>query len=353
MDSTGHVGLAAGGSVCLLMNARQDQPRQRLPLTDLDAVRLDPVLSPMPTVVEGVRDVVSDRRPAVLSGWQQRALRGTLPRRALRALGAFRPTSMPSDGGPNPIMKASPRASMREEIDQLAASDPDALGLAVEQGTKAGRPTGPWMALHRDPAGWLEDYITGVQLVWAEVRPLWHNARGRLEQELERLQVASSRDAGGQLAAHGGLPGQIENGALALPSHTRDSGRLSVANSVRLVPLLADRPAGGWGDDNRNRLLDIRYPLPTPQDRALPDAAAPDSLEAVLGGPRTAVLTALEHPRNAGQIAERLFLTPSGVSHHLSALEAAGLVTRTRDGRHVLVRRTPRANALLALYDRA
>ncbi len=336
-----------------LVPTSQDQPRQRLPLSDLDAVALDPVLSPMPTVVEGVRDVVSDRRPTVLSAWQRRALRATLPRRALRALAAFRPTPMPSDGGPNPIMEASPRASMRDEIDRLAATDPGDLGLAVEQGIKAGRPTAPWMALHRDPAGWLEDYVTGVQMVWAQVRPLWNSAHDQLEREVDRVQAVSSRRAGGQLTAHGGLPGQIEDGALVLPSHTHESGRLLVEGSVRLVPLLADRPAGSWGDDYKNYLLSIRYPLPVPEGRAPPQTVAPDSLEALIGGPRTALLMALEHARNPGQVAEHLFLTPSGVSHHLSALEAAGLVTRAREGRHVLVRRTDRANALLALYDRA
>jgi DNA-binding MarR family transcriptional regulator len=47
---------------------------------------------------------------------------------------------------------------------------------------------------------------------------------------------------------------------------------------------------------------------------------------------------------------------PSAATHHVTALEAAGLVTRERSGRHVLVRRTARGDALLELYrdsDRA
>jgi DNA-binding transcriptional ArsR family regulator len=62
---------------------------------------------------------------------------------------------------------------------------------------------------------------------------------------------------------------------------------------------------------------------------------------------------ALADARSPGEVAERLFLTPSGVSHHLAALESAGLVTRRRQGRRVAIRRTARAIALLALYDRA
>ena len=42
---------------------------------------------------------------------------------------------------------------------------------------------------------------------------------------------------------------------------------------------------------------------------------------------------------------------PSAATHHVSALEAAGLVRRERRGRHVVVRRTARGEALLALYE--
>lgn len=334
------------------MTVQQDQPRQRLLLACLDEVALVPVLSPMPTTVEAVRDVVSDRPPAVLTAWQRRALRATLPRRALQALSAFRPTAMPSDGAPNPLLEASPGASMREETDRLAASPAEQLGLAHELATKAGRPTAPWMLLHRNPAGWLEDYIAGLELVWAEVRPHWSTARNRLEREAERLQAVSDHGAGGHLTVHGGLPAPTENGDLVLPSHTEASGRLRVSETIQLVPLLANHPAGSWGDDYGDRLLSIRYPLPVHRDTH-GEAPPPDSLEALLGGQRAVLLLMLEQARNPGQMAAQLFLTPSGVTHHLSALEAAGLVTRTREGRRVVVRRTDRAIALLALYDRA
>jgi DNA-binding transcriptional ArsR family regulator len=335
------------------MKVDRSQPCQRVRLTDLDAAALDPVMSPMPTVVEAVRDVVGARRPAVLSAWQRRVLRKTMPRRMLLALAAFRPTSMASDGAPNPLLAAAPRASMREELECLAATPPDELGLAIEHASKADRPTGPWMHLHRDPAAWLEDYIAGVRLIWAEVRPLWANAHDRLAREAEQLEVISGRGAAGQLAAGRVLPGRIERGALVLPSHTAQSGRLTVSRSVQLVPLLADVPAGSWGDDYGQRLLSLRYPLPPSRAPEASEQMAPDSLEALLGSARAAVLMALADARSPGEVAERLFLTPSGVSHHLAALESAGLVTRTRQGRRVAIRRTARAIALLALYDRA
>ena len=336
-----------------LMKVDRFQPCQRVRLADLDAAALEPVLSPMPTVVEAVRDVVGARRPAVLSGWQRRVLRSTMPRRLLRALAAFRATPMASDGAPNPLLAATPRASMREELERLAATPPDELGLAIEHAAKAGRPTGPWMELHRDPAAWLEDYIAGARLIWAEVRPLWANAHDRLAREAEQLEVISGRGATGQLAAGRALPGRIERGELVLPSHTEASGRLTVSTAVQLVPLLADAPSGSWGDDYGQRLLSLRYPLPPSRAPETAGPLAPESLEALLGRARATVLLALADARGPGELARRLYLTPSGVSHHLAALESAGLVTRTREGRRVAIRRTARAIALLALYDRA
>ncbi|GAB2886825.1 hypothetical protein GCM10027074_64120 [Streptomyces deserti] len=48
------------------------------------------------------------------------------------------------------------------------------------------------------------------------------------------------------------------------------------------------------------------------------------------------------------ELARRLGVTPSAVSQHLRVLHAAGLVTRTRDGRHVLYRRSPLGDQLAA-----
>jgi len=44
---------------------------------------------------------------------------------------------------------------------------------------------------------------------------------------------------------------------------------------------------------------------------------------------------------------------PSAATHHVNALQAAGLVERHRRGRNVLVDRTARGEALLELYDDA
>jgi DNA-binding MarR family transcriptional regulator len=54
-----------------------------------------------------------------------------------------------------------------------------------------------------------------------------------------------------------------------------------------------------------------------------------------------------------GILAKALIAVPSAATHHVGALEAAGLVSRERAGRRVIVHRTARGTRLLALYDAA
>jgi DNA-binding transcriptional ArsR family regulator len=62
------------------------------------------------------------------------------------------------------------------------------------------------------------------------------------------------------------------------------------------------------------------------------------------------LLRALDRPMTAGELAVLLGIVPSAITHHLAALEPAGLVLRQRRGRSVLVHRTARGGRLLQLY---
>ncbi|MGW7263256.1 ArsR/SmtB family transcription factor [Streptomyces sp. NPDC054842] len=67
----------------------------------------------------------------------------------------------------------------------------------------------------------------------------------------------------------------------------------------------------------------------------------------VVGNTRAALLADLETPRSTTELAARIGYTPGTVSYHLGALHRARLVTKVRDGRHVLYQRTARAAGLL------
>lgn len=80
---------------------------------------------------------------------------------------------------------------------------------------------------------------------------------------------------------------------------------------------------------------------------ATPPHADATALTALIGAPRTGLLTLLAEPLATSEIARRLKVTPSAVSQHLQVLHGAGLVTRTRVGRNVLYHRSPLGDRLL------
>jgi DNA-binding transcriptional ArsR family regulator len=75
---------------------------------------------------------------------------------------------------------------------------------------------------------------------------------------------------------------------------------------------------------------------------------APDALAAVLGRGRAQLLTELAAPVSTTELARRTGMSAGGVSQHLTALRAAGLVTTRRQGRMLLSARTDLADALVS-----
>lgn len=63
-------------------------------------------------------------------------------------------------------------------------------------------------------------------------------------------------------------------------------------------------------------------------------------LDRLIGASRARVLMLLDEPQPTNELARRLGVTPSAVSQHLGVLHVNGLVTRARDGRRVLYRRS-------------
>jgi DNA-binding transcriptional ArsR family regulator len=71
------------------------------------------------------------------------------------------------------------------------------------------------------------------------------------------------------------------------------------------------------------------------------------ALVGVFGASRARLLAELDDPASTTDLAARTGLTPGGVSQHLTALKAAGLVSAHRVGRFVLYSRTEVAERLL------
>ncbi|WP_331766906.1 DUF5937 family protein [Embleya sp. NBC_00896] len=79
--------------------------------------------------------------------------------------------------------------------------------------------------------------------------------------------------------------------------------------------------------------------------------APPDALAGVLGRTRATLIAELTAPASTTDLARRIGLTPGGISQHLTALRAAGLLTAHRTGRVVLYARTQAAEILLTATD--
>ncbi len=75
------------------------------------------------------------------------------------------------------------------------------------------------------------------------------------------------------------------------------------------------------------------------------------ALEALLGSGCALVLEALHVPTGTLELAGRLQVAPSNITHHLKRLARAGLVESHRQGRIVYYRHSSRAEDILALYQ--
>jgi DNA-binding transcriptional ArsR family regulator len=115
---------------------------------------------------------------------------------------------------------------------------------------------------------------------------------------------------------------------------------------LRLVPSLFCRGAVTYIDPREEPV--ITYPA---RGRATVWESTPeavdDALVALVGAVRARLLSMLDRPATTTELAQRLGVTPSAVSQHLTVLRAARLLNRARSGRSVLYLRSALADELV------
>lgn len=84
----------------------------------------------------------------------------------------------------------------------------------------------------------------------------------------------------------------------------------------------------------------------------LTEAASNDALELLLGQSSAQILLSLTAPATTLELSRKLKLAAGGVSHHLSKLSEAGLVTAQRQGREVYYHLTNTGEELINLFER-
>jgi DNA-binding transcriptional ArsR family regulator len=201
---------------------------------------------------------------------------------------------------------------------------------------------GPLPAALRRPD--LPERAAGLlEWVWTEtVRPYWPRRRRILEADI--VARTAKLGQGGWAEALAGLrPGMRWLGRGRLQINAYDNPPREIAGSQLLfVPVT---PGQGWTSWDGPRRYAVMYPCSgvLAEERA----AVPETLGALLGPARAAVLVLLGAPKSTTQL---IALTGQGlgsVGRHLKVLLDAGLVQRRRAGRSVLYYRAPAGQVLV------
>jgi len=318
-----------------------------LDLAELERRPVRVEISPAPSLFALAADAVGANRGAPPS-WLKR-VRAGLDRTDLAALSPL--AARPGEFVPASVMprRAPTVEALAEELDRIAEL-PAEVVLDDISFACGDRPDGAWGVVARDPRRWLPRYAAALRRAWMGVADQWAAAAELLDREVSRVGSASVRGAIAELV--GGLHprARVVDGKWKLPDPDLRELRLP-AEGLTLIPILGGPESAGAGLHADGTLDWIAHPLADawrdPADRERRAAA----LDALVGQQRARLLRALERPRTIGRLAETLVAVPSAATHHVTAMEAAGLVVRERQGRSVVVHRTERGTRLVELYD--
>ncbi|WP_353946379.1 ArsR family transcriptional regulator [Streptomyces sp. HUAS MG91] len=313
-----------------------------LGVADLAATRF--ALSPVHEAVLSLRVLQDPGLTALHLPWRRRALdtiRGTLDTDLLMSLVARRRT-LPDFLTPLPHcfapsfeeqlarVRHTPADRVRDDL--LLAHHPDPLPPPLRTDDHA--------ALRDRLCDLLEHYW---RLVLA---PDWGQMRLLLEADMTYR--ARQLALGGAQALFTGIHPNLSwtDGTLHIDKLI---GRRTVDGAGRGLLLLpsvfAHKPAPPVGPGEPPSLVYPCRGLATL--RTAPPPVSHSALVDLLGASRARLLTLLSEPLPTVELARRLHVTPSAVSQHLRVLHATGLVTRARDGRQVLYRRSRLGDELM------
>jgi len=324
-----------------------------LELTARDLVATRFAISPLWEVVASVKVLRHPARHAPFAPWIGQALprlsAGKLDWRLLADLVPEPPLRIPAFIAPPPRV---PLPDLELELEQLGATPHDVVvkGLRATSAPRSAR----LERMLADPEAGLRELATVIEAYWEiALAPYWPRMRTLLEGDLlHRARTAAQRGLEHVLSDLD--PGvSLEDATLSI-RHRYVAGVLSLGGrGLLLVPSVFAWPnvysiaVPGWQPT-------VRYPprgIGTLwEQRGKP---APSALSGVIGQSKALILTELSTPASTSELATRLSLTPGGISQHLKALSAAGLVAAHRSGRFVLYARTAAAEALLTAAAQA
>ncbi|GAB2698385.1 ArsR/SmtB family transcription factor [Kitasatospora kifunensis] len=251
-----------------------------------------------------------------------------------------------------------PRPGFEGELALLAATPPQrVVGDIVKTYACDGSPVPAVLSrLMDDPAALLERISAALaQYFTCCLAPAWWpRARSVLEADLAYR--GRTLAEGGVQALFTGLDARVSwaDGFLRVTdnsSGTRELGRTEEVEGRGMVLIPTLFALGALTDISPGGRPLISYPARGKATMAENVGTSrrtpvPAALSELIGTPRARLLGLLEQPATTTMLAHLLGVTPGAVSRHLSALTAAGLLVRTRDGRSVFYHRSQLGDSL-------
>ena len=242
----------------------------------------------------------------------------------------------------------SPLMSFEDELELVCATSPELVRHDVEILVRNGNPRQALEPYLDDPRGSVEALADALAEFWERaLEPDWPRIRSLLEADI--LYRSRLLTEGGVSLLFSDLHREVTwlDGTLeikctcAVPNLALDGrGLLLVpsAFSPHKTSAMTEEP---WQPT-------LIYPARGVALLWEEADAAPEALAKLLGKSRAALLADLDAPRSTTDLAQRLKMTPGGVSQHLSVLKESGFVTARRNGRAVLYCRSELADQLVA-----
>lgn len=232
---------------------------------------------------------------------------------------------------------------MAEQLEQIAATPPSVVVQDL-LATTPSRPLNPFgQALLTDPRGLLPQLVDAVRVWYDEaIAPDWPRMRVLLDADVAYRAAQLAENGAGRFfeQLH---PSLHWHGDRVISDDTFERDFDLRGRGLALNPTVFTQRNVLWN------LLEDSLPAGAYPVRAvgtLWEATAPpagDPLARVIGLGRAALLHLLDTATTTTDLARRTGMSAGNVSQHLAALHAAGLVSRSRQGRHVRYRNTDAA----------
>jgi DNA-binding transcriptional ArsR family regulator len=205
----------------------------------------------------------------------------------------------------------------------------------------------PPAALYADPPAGLARLADEIAAFWqAAIAPDWPRIQLLLDAEVFAHGRRLAEDGAAAMLNELHEAVRFDRETLSVTKRYCTSGDIPHGRGLVLVPSVFVWPSvlSVFADD----VPQLAYPARGVATLWEPRRERSDALGAVLGRGRTRLLLELDAPSSTTELARRTGMTAGGVSMHLTALRAAGLVAAHRQGRSILNVRTALGEALLS-----